>query len=175
MAGQLLDLVIFHPLQLLGNTWAPAAVQQGQQCMLQLHWKVFEEGTYFYLISVWPYSSGYISAARFVSSRLVFLLQETVKVTYRLFRCHHSLFNIRSRDLFIFLVTETGFHFAWQRQPIACSVYSCSHKIFLKSCIDLYKTNYKVIRQLLHTELCGVLWYWRSQILWVKMNLRFGI
>lgn len=37
MVGQLLDLVIFHPLQLLGSRLAQAAAQQGQQGILQLH------------------------------------------------------------------------------------------------------------------------------------------
>lgn len=36
MVGQLLDLVIFHPLQLLGSRLAQAAAQQGQQGILHL-------------------------------------------------------------------------------------------------------------------------------------------
>lgn len=41
MVGQLLDLVIFHPLQLLGSRLAQAAAYQGQQGILQLHLEKF--------------------------------------------------------------------------------------------------------------------------------------
>lgn len=84
MVGQLLDLVIFHPLQLLGSTRVLASAQQGQQGMLQLCWKVLKEGIGFCLISgTWPFSSRCTSAAFYISSRLTFLLQGAVKVTYR--------------------------------------------------------------------------------------------
>lgn len=85
MVGQLLDLVIFHPLQLLGSRPVQAAAQQGQHGVLQLRlgkcsrsplaFASVQEGGLF--------SSRYISAAFYISSRLTFLLQGAVKVTDR--------------------------------------------------------------------------------------------
>lgn len=85
MVGQLLDPVIFHPLQLLGSRLVQTAAQQGQEGVLQLHLgkRLRSQLAFTSVQECGLFSSRYILVAFYISSRLVCLLQGAVKVTDR--------------------------------------------------------------------------------------------